>query len=94
MKLQNFAVRGKYLEVVGRLVSEDGENPSTVYDVSFPLRMSSMSLNELCGVVEELMEDLSTLFYYNGEPSDNAIQKFEETWNSKPKVSNADAHGA
>lgn len=94
MKLQNFTIRGHYLQVVGRVLSRAGKDDSTVYDIEFPDDLTNMSIEELQTVVGQLENDLSSLFYYSKSPRDSTIQKFEETWNAISKDGDADAHGA
>lgn len=93
MKMQNFTIRGHYLQVIGRIVSRNGKD-SAVYDIDFPDGMQNMSLVELQDVVKRLREDIDSLFYSWGQLKDDTIETFEEIWSEKYEDGDADAHGA
>lgn len=76
MNLQNFTIRGHYLQVVGRIVSKEGKN-KTVYDIAFPEDLENMSLEEFRKEVIKIKEDIESLFYSDGEPLNSSIRNLE-----------------
>lgn len=92
MKLQNFTIRGNYIQVIGRVASNNGKDNTTVYDLDFPDGLADMTIDELKAVVHQLEQDLDSLFCYyeDHRPRDIIMQKFEETWEEV----DSDAHGA
>ena len=90
MKIHNFTIRGKFLEIVGRIVRK-GEKNVPVYDIDFPDGMEGMNSKELRDVVKRIEEDIDDLFYYGGNIKNDTLSDFEKTWREDGEE---DAHGA
>lgn len=84
VKLRNFTIRGKCLNIVGRIVS-CGEKDKTLYDIEFPEDLESMSIEELRKEVAKIEEDIESLFYSDGKPLNSSIRDLEDALSQKTK---------